>query len=257
MASAAARPAIERVVELLATPLAPSQRRQHDGYLDLLGQEDPIGPHPGQRWMGSHVLPLVYERIWRPVGARVLMGLGAPGPRGEERMAVDMLSLAGGESVLDVGCGPGNFTRVFARASGEGIVVGLDASQTMLARAVADTDAANVVYVRADACSLPFRDGSFAAVCCFAALYLIEHPMRAIDELVRVLAPGGRLALLSSCTRGPLPVWLARPAVKGLTGVRMFGSDELTGRLREQRLTGIHQRVSGLGQFVWAQKPPL
>lgn len=254
MASAATSPAIERVIELLETPVAPSGRRLHDGYLDLLGEEDPIGLHPGQRWMCSHTLPLVYERIWRPVGARVLLGGGA-GSHREHRMAVEMLSLVGGESVLDVGCGPGNFTRVFARATGKGLVVGLDASRTMLARAVVDTDAANVAYVRADACRLPFRDGSFGAVSCFAALYLIENPMRALDEIVRVLAPGGHLALLSSCSRGPFPIALTRPLIKGLTGVRMFARDELTGRLLERRLTTIQQRVSGLGQFVWAQKP--
>src|SRR3712207_8993187 len=44
--------------------------------------------------------------------------------------------------------------------------------------------------VRADASDLPFRDASFDAVCCFAALYLIEHPMRAVAEIARVLAPG-------------------------------------------------------------------
>ena len=48
-------------------------------------------------------------------------------------------------------------------------------------------------------------DGSFDAVCCFAALYLIEEPLLAVAEIVRVLAPGGRVALLSSVARGPLP----------------------------------------------------
>jgi ubiquinone/menaquinone biosynthesis C-methylase UbiE len=75
----------------------------------------------------------------------------------------------------------------------------------MLALAVRNTRNANAAYVRADACALPFRDGSFDAICCFAALYLIERPMQALDEIARVLAPGGRVALLSSCNRGPLP----------------------------------------------------
>ena len=73
----------------------------------------------------------------------------------------------------------------------------------MLEVAVRDTASGNVAYVRGDARDLPFRDGSFDAVCCFAALYLIEEPMRALAEIVRVLAPGGRVALLSSCNRGP------------------------------------------------------
>jgi arsenite methyltransferase len=63
----------------------------------------------------------------------------------------------------------------------------------MLAQAVRHGVPENVAYVRADAAALPFHDGSFDAVACLAALYLIERPLQALDELVRVLAPGGRL----------------------------------------------------------------
>lgn len=79
--------------------------------------------------------------------------------------------------------------------------------------------------------------------------------MRAIAEIARVLAPGGRAALLSSCSRGPLPADLTSPFVKSLTGVRMFGRDELTRALRARGLTDVQQRVSGLAQFVSARKP--
>jgi ubiquinone/menaquinone biosynthesis C-methylase UbiE len=157
--------------------------------------------------------------------------------------------------VLDVGCGPGNFTRIFARAVGDGVVVGLDASRTMLARAVHETHADNVAYLRGDASALPFRDASFDAICCFAALYLIERPMRAVDEIARVLAPGGRVALLASCNRGPLPAAITSPFVKSLTGVRIFSREELTHALTTRGLTDVHQRVSGLAQFVVARKP--
>ena len=205
-------PALERTRDLLLPTLRADEPRLVDGYLDLLGAEDPTGPHPGQRWMASRTLPLIYERLWRPLGGLLLMGVTGPGVRGEHRVARQMLALGGDERVLDVGCGPGNFTRDFARDAPQGLVVGLDASRTMLARAVAETRAENVVYVLGDAGRLPFGDGSFDAVCCFAALYLIERPMRALDELVRVLAPGGRLALLSSCNRGPLPAGATSPS---------------------------------------------
>src|ERR1035441_6502227 len=198
--------AAEQALALLEPDRRPARTRSKDGWLDLLGEEDPTGSHPGQRLMLSSVLPRVYERLWRPLGARVLMGATGPDTREEHRIALDMLALS----------------------LGDGLVVGIDASKTMLSRAVSETESANVAYVRGDACALPFHDEAFDAICCFAALYLIDEPMKAVEEIVRVLAPGGRLALLSSCNRGPLPAGVADAVVRRLTGVRVFARDELT-----------------------------
>jgi SAM-dependent methyltransferase len=245
----------DRAIELFDPARQPTHPPVHDGYLDLLGEADPTGAHPGQRLMVSRALPLIYERVWRPLGGRLLMGAMGPGLRGEHRIALQMLALSQNDQVLDVACGTGGFTRSFARVAGDGLVVAVDASRTMLARAVKETDADTVAYLLADACDLPFRDGSFDAVCCFAALYLIERPIRAVEEIVRVLAPGGRVALLTSCNRGPVPTALTRPLVKSFSGVRMFGRDELTGVLRARGLVEIRQRVSGFAQFVGARNP--
>ncbi len=253
--STSSAPAIDRALTLLRPDRRPDRLQLRDGYVDLLGDGDATGRHPGQRLMASRALPLVYERVWRPLGGRLLMGVVGPSMDDEHRIALEMLSLSGPERVLDVGCGPGNFTRGFARAAGGGLVLGLDASRTMLARAAAETTADNVAYLRGDAADLPFGDASFDAVCCFAALYLIDHPMRALEEIVRVLAPGGRIALLSSCNRGLLSAQATTPVIRGLTGVRMFDRDELTWALRAHGLEGIEQRVTGLAQFVSAHKP--
>jgi ubiquinone/menaquinone biosynthesis C-methylase UbiE len=247
-------PAIEQALALFEPVRRPEVMHLENGYLDLLGDEDPTGAHPGQRLMLSSVLPQIYERWWRPLGGRLLMGVMGPGMGDEHRIALDMLAVAPGERVLDLACGPGNFTRDFARAAGQGLVAGIDASETMLALAVRNTENANVAYIRADACALPFRDGSFDAICCFAALYLIERPMLALEEIVRVLAPGGRVALLSSCNRGPLPAGTTNAIVRSLSGVRVFAREELTGALRDRGLTSIEQRVAGFAQFVSARK---
>jgi SAM-dependent methyltransferase len=247
--------AIEQTLELLAVAPEPGKADVARGYLDLLGGQDPTGKHLGQRLMVSRALPLIYQRFWRPLGGRLLMGLTGPGTDDEHRMARKMLAIAPDDRVLDVACGPGNFTRDFAVAAGLGLVVGIDASASMLEVAVRDTVADNVAYVRGDAGALPFRDGSFDAICCFAALYLIEEPMRALAEIVRVLAPGGRLALLSSCNRGHLPAHATNAVVRGLSGVRIFGRDELTRPLAAAGLIEVEQQVSGLAQFVSARNP--
>lgn len=247
-------PALERAVELFAAPLAPGAGVA-DGYLDLLGQGDPTGSHPGQRLMVSRALPLVYQRLWRPAGARLLMGLGGPDTEEEHRMALAMLAVEPGDRVLDVACGPGNFTRDFGAAAGDGLAVGIDASASMLAVAARENRDPNVAYIRGDAHELPFRDGCFDAVCCFAALYLIEEPFRALAEVVRVLAPGGRVALLASCERGIMPLRATNAVFRGLAGVRVFGRDELTGALDDAGMLEVEQRVAGLAQFVGARKP--
>ncbi len=243
---------MERTLELFEPARRPAEPDLEQGYLDLLGEQDPTGGGPAQRLMLSRVLPLIYQRFWRPLGGRLLTGAEA---HEEHRIALEMLAISLGDRVLDVACGPGNFTRDFAAAAGEGLVVGIDASESMLGVAVRDTDGDNVAYVRGDACAMPFRSDSFDAVCCFAALYLIEDPMSAVDEIVRVLAPGGRVALMSSCHRGLLPAGATNAVVRGLTGVRIFGRDELTQALLDRGLSGVEQRVSGLAQFVSGHKP--
>jgi SAM-dependent methyltransferase len=239
--------AIEQALALLEQrPADPDSR---DGYIDLLGDDDPTGPGLGQQAMISSLIPRIYERVWRPLLAPVLMA----GRRDDRKMALEMLALRQGDRVLDVACGPGNVTRAFARVSGDGLVVGLDASRTMLGQAVRERSPPNVAYVRGDAGALPFRDRSFNAVCCFAALYFIDDPMRAIDEIVRVLAPGGRVALLSSVARGPLPAGMTDVVVRRLSGTRVFGRDELTDALEERGLSAVDQQLAGFAQFVSAR----
>jgi SAM-dependent methyltransferase len=245
---------MEQALELFEPRRRPDPLDLANGYLDLLGAAKASG-NAAQRLMRSRAVPLIYQRLWRPVAGRLLMGLTGPDTEEEHRIALAMLAISPGDRVLDVACGPGNFTRDFALASGDGPVVGIDSSETMLAVAVRDNPMGNLAYVRGDACDLPFRDGSFDAVCCFAALYLIEEPMQALAEIVRVLAPGGRLALMSSCNRGPVPTPAANAVVRGLSGVRVFGRDELTQTLEASGAIDVEQRVSGLAQFVSGRKP--
>lgn len=247
--------AIDRARSLLER--RPASVAERAAYLDLLGPDGLPSPGLPQRVMQSTPLPYIYERWWRPLGGRLAKGPTGPSMAGEHQIALQLLELSSGETVLDVACGPGNFTRLFGQAIGSGgLVIGFDASRPMLDRAVRDTDAANIAYVRGDATELPFRAETFDAVCCFAALNLMEQPIRALDEMVRVLAPGGRIALFTSCRRGE-PLLDPLMALAGrLSGMTVFGREELTGMLRAHGLDATTQRVAGLTQFVGARRPP-
>jgi ubiquinone/menaquinone biosynthesis C-methylase UbiE len=250
-------PALDRALALFEPDRRPAEPSVEAGYLDLLGADDAIQRHPNQRTMASRLVPPIYERFSRPLLGRILMGAKGPGMRGEHRIALEMLSIAGGAQVLDVACGPGNFTRDFAAAAGDGLVVGVDASKPMLAFAARSTEGANTAYVRCDAGSLPFHKESFDAICCFGALHLFKEPLRALDEIVRVLAPGGRVALLavsSSLDHGRRLRRIQRIA-KLLTGMGVFAREEIPQALRDRGLSDVEQRIAGMGQFVSAAKP--
>lgn len=88
-----------------------------------------------------------------------------------------------GESVLDVGCGSGWFTRRLAQRSGVH-VTGLDINAEWLAYARARDPSS--AYVAGDALALPFVDESFDRVVSIAALCFTADWCRAVGEIVRV-----------------------------------------------------------------------
>jgi SAM-dependent methyltransferase len=229
----------------------PSRPKYRHGYLDLLGDRAAGARTMGQQLMTSRALPHIYERLWRPMGARVLTGALGLGGAAEKEVTEELLELAKGDVVLDVACGPGNITRrLLSHVGAAGLAVGVDVSEPMLARAVADTHAPNATYVRADAQQLPFRDASFDAVCCYAALYLVEDPFAVISELARVLSPGGRIAVLTSVYRGPLVMRALSRAFTAPGGIHMFGPEEITDAFHALGLVHVKQRISGFAQFV-------
>ena len=223
-----------------------------NGYLDLLA-EDLASTGVTQDLMTTSLVPRIYERYWRPALARAIKGFTGPSMDDEVRIARLLMGLGAGDTVLDIACGPGNFTRRFASIVGPGgLAVGIDASETMLARGAAELDrsgAGNVALIRGDAVNLPFRDGSFNAVCCFAALHLFAEPFDALDEMRRVLSDGGRIAIMTSVRRQLAPS-AVRPVVERASGMRLFEGDEIVDALQERGFTGVHQRLAGMVQFV-------
>jgi ubiquinone/menaquinone biosynthesis C-methylase UbiE len=117
---------------------------------------------------------------------------------------------------------------------------------------LADSGLRNLALVRGDAAELPFEDGSFDAVCCFAALHLFAEPFNALGEMARVLAPGGRIALMTSVRRQvTLPP--LKPLVERGSGMRLFEPEEIVAALRMRGFDEIHQRLAGMVQFVGAR----
>jgi DNA gyrase subunit B len=109
---------------------------------------------------------------------------------------VDLASPGPADRLLDVACGTGLVSRGFAGRAG--LRVGLDITEAMAGQAAAHLDE----LVIAPAERMPFPEESFDIVVSRQGIQFMELPA-AIEEMFRVLAPGGRLVLLNLCAYGP------------------------------------------------------
>lgn len=242
----------QQILELIDPRLLAQHMDPDLGYLDVLGPASVTDSPVAQRIWNSRIMASVYERTWRHSAAYVLSGVTKPA---ELKRAAAAIDVSQRHRLLDVACGPGNFTGYLARRLPPGgLAVGLDMSVAMLRQAIADNADQRAGYLRADAHCLPFGDESFDGVCCFAALYLVPDPYRVINEMTRVLATGGRIAILTSCTRGP--GWLSEASFRAARrrGVFAFGATEITTALEGSGFCGIEQQIRGVSQFVSATK---
>ena len=102
-----------------------------------------------------------------------------------------------GKRVLDAGCGTGIFSIIFAR-NGAAEVIGLDISPGSLttARHLKDNfKLDNVHFQQADMLQLPFPNQSFDIVWAWGTVHHTLNPWQAMEELLRVLKPGGSILL--------------------------------------------------------------
>ena len=164
----------------------------------------------------------------------------------------EWLDIPPGGVALDVGSGPGNVTASLARAAGpDGLALGVDISEPMLARAVRAEAGPQVGFLRADAQRLPFRDETFDAVLSIAMLQLIPKPSAALAEMARVLRPGARMAVMVP-TAGRAGA-LMRLLPDG--GAHFFTEDEIGDTLEDLGLVGVRTKSVGTIQWVRGKRP--
>lgn len=141
-------------------------------------------------------------------GLALILGSQVGKPRLRDSL-LDGLHLQGSEAVLDVGCGHGLLLIGAAKRLPHGKAVGIDlwsqvdqannSRTATLANAQAEGVADRVEVRDGDMRELPFANNSFDAVIASQAVHNIEDPVgrrQAIREIVRVLKPGGKVALM-------------------------------------------------------------
>lgn len=227
--------AIARALPLMDAPESPVVDH---GYLDLLERSDKA--------------PGLVQALWASDFGSALYDPGQALMRrffSFTRLPESFLRLPPGGHALDVGSGPGNMTAALGRKVGpEGLALGVDVSEPMLRRAVSAETAPNVGFLRADARTLPFHDASFDVATSLSVLQLIPDPLSVMDEMGRVLVPGGRLALMIPTVRGTLFDRL-NSLVGYRAGLRFFEPEEIAQRLHGAGFATVYSRQHG--QLLW------
>jgi demethylmenaquinone methyltransferase/2-methoxy-6-polyprenyl-1,4-benzoquinol methylase len=171
-------------------------RRVREMFAEIAGRYDLL----------NHLLSGNIDQRWRRLVARRLQ---------------DTLT-ASNARVLDVACGTGDLSLALNEATGAK-VIGIDFCRPMLELA-AKKPAANgrkIPYIEGDALRLPFADESFEAVSIAFGLRNLLSVEDGLQELRRVLKPGGRLAILE----------FSRPVLPGFRGVFQFYFSSVLPRL--------------------------
>jgi len=132
-------------------------------------------------------------------------------------------------TILDIACGPGIYTRPLANSMTGGLAVGLDISLPMLnhaARLAREDHVDNTLFLRASALSLPFEDNHFPNVNCCGALHLFPDRKKAVEEIFRVLIPGGCFTVAMVRIPDSLSGSFSRKALR-LVGIKGFSGKEM------------------------------
>jgi ubiquinone/menaquinone biosynthesis C-methylase UbiE len=118
--------------------------------------------------------------------------------------SAELLQLAGNESIIDVGPGPGRFEGYLRAAGHRGLLAGVDLSVTMVREARAamrQTDDRRSYWIAGSAERLPIADGCFDRVVARHMLYHVPDIPAALREFRRVLRPEGSLLVTTNAER--------------------------------------------------------
>ena len=142
-------------------------------------------------------LPWFYEKI-----LPVLWAVGLRGWGGIEKEALEVIAFFGRdpEIVMDLSCGTGIMARKLAKSRFYQLIIALDYSKPMLKMLLDEIDLEkntspfeNLVVIRGDARSIPLVSNAVDAIYAGAAMHCWSDPQKGIEEIYRILRPGGKI----------------------------------------------------------------
>jgi ubiquinone/menaquinone biosynthesis C-methylase UbiE len=175
-----------------------------------------------------------------------------------------------GGDVLEVAPGPG-FVAIEMARGGSYRVTGLDVSRTMveLARANAAEAGVDVDFRQGNASAMPFADDSFDLLACSAAFKNFSEPHKALEEMYRVLRPGGTALVLDLRRDVPMSEirryfgaldlstfnrWMTLAAFRFMLLKRAYTQSQFERMLADIPFRSKELRVVDIGVELWLQK---
>lgn len=152
------------------------------------------------------------------------------------------------QRVLDVAAGSGNAAIPAARRGARVVASDLTPELLEAGRQLAEAEDLSLEWRQADAEALPFGDGEFDAVISCVGVMFAPHHQVAADEIVRVLRPGGTLALLSWTPQGFIGELFGTmrnfvpPPPAGVQPPPLWGDEEHVRTLLGDRVTDVEAR---------------
>lgn len=133
-------------------------------------------------------------------GGRLIARLMPVANRRSNRIAIRALDCSPDNTILDLGCGSGTAVRLLAAMAGQGLILGLDRSETVLAQASRRNRHAvrqgRVHLLRGRIDALPWRDNSIDKILAVHVVYFAGEA--GVCEARRVLRPGGRIVIVAT-----------------------------------------------------------
>ena len=114
---------------------------------------------------------------------------------------LDMLGIAEGEAVLDVGTGTGVLLPLLIKRTAAKNITAIDAAEKMIAKAKGKPGAARVCFIAADALTYPFAGCAFDHIVCYSVFPHFQDKRAAIEQFSAALKHGGLLSVLHSTSR--------------------------------------------------------
>ncbi|MFT4188875.1 MAG: class I SAM-dependent methyltransferase [Aeromicrobium sp.] len=223
-----------------------------------------MAPHDAdgssRSWQRDHPWAIVYDRISTDPRLGALLwriGVGSGVGVLHRIAAAELAELPAGAQVLDIPCGGGIALRDLPRDHRLRYLAA-DISPAMLTRTRGEARALGldgVETVEMDVGDLPLPDDSVDLVLAFTSLHCFPDPRAAVGEFGRVLLPGGRLALSTMVTDGPLRfrgLWVGG-RVAGVLGPGC-SRVELKRWLAEDGFTDVEVRPAGGLTYVTATR---